>query len=657
MYQFMHTSDRPFWPSRWWWFALLIILVCAGALRYTGYDFSLPYVDHVDEPAYNLAGRMIIDFGSAKPLGMHGYPPGIVTVNYVLLRFFHDPSTPPSTIIDKVRLLSITFSIGTIIIVALLGYRVGLPLSGLLAAGLWAFSPVIVEHSRYATADNFVTFFTVAAFFLSLTGTHYDKDRWATAGTVAMMFAIMFKYQAVFVLPLILIMPLWRLVFREGNCTRRIFVNLGSNVLILGIFFLWLLVIFPSLEATSSPDWSAPTESLAMPSLEIAYANIREALDPIRRDVIWVPGIMGLALLFWPRFRETTDLFGLVVLFIGAIMWSIGVSFYGLQRIRQFLAMDALFTVLCGVGLSAWSLLLEEGLKRLGVQSIARHSVQWSSVVLIGLIGLGIWPDVRSSANNAYEHTLPDRRNDLAAWADATLAPAPYVGTSEFHKVFNGPWGGYAGQNEFPLVAVSTVTDRSIEEWREQGTVYAIEPYWRYLRMQETPHGQAYLEQMTVLKIYPSSDAYRDPGMVVFRLYPIQYPMVGSLGSIDLVGYDIDRTEVAPGEIITFVLYWQASQPTDTIYSVYNHLVFTDSRDIVAQIDGPPLPGERRPTTTWDDPDEVFVSRSFTLTIDESAPPGDYQLLTGFYQLEQGERLLSPDGEDFLVVTTVSVTE
>lgn len=78
---------KALWPDRRWWFVLLAILLIGSGLRYTGYKFSLPYV--VDEPAYNLAGRMIIDFGSAKLLG-------IVTLNYVLLRWFQDSSQPPA---------------------------------------------------------------------------------------------------------------------------------------------------------------------------------------------------------------------------------------------------------------------------------------------------------------------------------------------------------------------------------------------------------------------------------------------------------------------------------------------------------------------------------------------------------------------------------
>ena len=45
---------RPFWPPRNWWLALLVILVLAGALRFPGYGFSLPYIDQPDEPNFLL---------------------------------------------------------------------------------------------------------------------------------------------------------------------------------------------------------------------------------------------------------------------------------------------------------------------------------------------------------------------------------------------------------------------------------------------------------------------------------------------------------------------------------------------------------------------------------------------------------------------------
>jgi len=85
--------EKPFWPAKKWWFALLLVVVLAGILRFTGYDFGLPYIDHVDEPIYNIAAQLIIDDGSPRSIGMHGYPPGIIGLNLALLRLFRDRVT------------------------------------------------------------------------------------------------------------------------------------------------------------------------------------------------------------------------------------------------------------------------------------------------------------------------------------------------------------------------------------------------------------------------------------------------------------------------------------------------------------------------------------------------------------------------------------
>ena len=194
-------AERPLWPRRNWWLALLAILVLAGALRYPGYDFSLPYVDYIDEPNHNLAARMLVDFGTARSIGHDSYPPGIIMLNYVFIRLFHDPATPPSTVTGLVRLVAITASMGVVILLALLGFHCMGPPAGLISAGIWTITPSFVYFSRLAIPDIFVTFFTVLAIWLALTGTRFRRASWTTHATYALMLAIIFKYQAVFVAP------------------------------------------------------------------------------------------------------------------------------------------------------------------------------------------------------------------------------------------------------------------------------------------------------------------------------------------------------------------------------------------------------------------------------------------------------------------------
>jgi hypothetical protein len=648
------TESKPFWPAKWWWGVLALIVVLAAGLRYTGYNYSLPYIDHPDEPAYNLAARMIIDFGSAKPLGMQGYPPGIITLNYVLLRFFQNPAKPPGSILYLVRLIAITFSVVTVTGIGLLAYRVADPLSGLLAAGLWAVAPIVVEHSRYATADPFVTCFVVLAIFLALSGALFDRDRWCTAATVTAMFAIVFKYQAVTILPAVLLAPLWRLR-TQRNDRRRILTNFGNNVLALGIFSFWLLAIYPATEASDSPAWSAAPARFGIPSLHLLRENLfQTTLAPVTSTGLWVAGFAGLA--FWLLLgAEGFSLFGAAAIAASAILWLISVSLFGDQPFRQFVSVGAFAIVLCGVGLAEWARGIGWALDKVVAHRTVRYSATSGALAVAGVVLVLSWPEINGAIRNAREHTLPDRRNDLATYMDTSLSPGPYISDKDNHKTFNGPWGGYTGQHEFPYAARAVITAHPIGEWRKQGVLYAIVPYPVYQGMQSSPKWRTYLDEMLLLKSYPPSKQYRGPSMVVFRLYPIQHQLSGSLGPIHLVGYDIDRTAIPPGGAITFTLYWQASEMPGADYTVYNHLVPLDSRDIVAQIDGPPLVDERRPTQTWNDPGETLVSRPFTLTVGADVPPGQYRLITGFYRRDSWERLTTSNGDDFLLVTTATV--
>lgn len=544
--------------------------------------------------------------------------------------------------------------------IGLLGYRVATPLAGLLAAGLWTFTPLLVEHSRYATADNFVTFFTLLGVFGALSGTLYDRDKWVTGSVAAMIFAIIFKYQAVFVLPLIFAVPLVRLLDRrDGARTRRIMWNAANNVAILGGFFVWLIVIFPALEATASPDWSAPTQRLSLPALDVLRQNLDTTLTPVWHDVIWPAALIGLVLLPLLRLQRRVSLFGLAVVLLAAIMWGFGVSLYGYQGFRQFISAGALLIVLCSAGIAAWALALAEVIHRRRGEAAVQPD-QWSkaSAVILGVVVLALsWSNIDASIANTRNHTLPDRRNDLAEYMDTSVPPGPYISNEDNHKTFNRDWGGYSGVNMFPLFEMASVTDRSLEEWRAEGVEYAIEPYYVYEEMQRTSEGQAYLDELLLLKAYPPSNNYRGPSMVVFRLYPMQYRDEVEAGPVDLVGYDIDRTEVEPGEALDFRLYWQAKSALGADYAVYNHLVPLDSREMVAQVDGSPLADLRRTTASWDDPAETIVSRPFTLIVGEDVPAGKYRLISGFYRLDTFERLINEDGEDFQLVTTIDVVK
>jgi hypothetical protein len=114
----------------------------------------------------------------------------------------------------------------------------------------------------------------------------------------------------------------------------------------------------------------------------------------------------------------------------------------------------------------------------------------------------------------------------------------------------------------------------------------------------------------------------------VFTVPETQYPSGANLRDlVTLVGANLDRATVGPGETLHLTLYWQAQTRMERSYTVFTHLLDADSR-IWAQQDGIPANGAR-PTTGWV-PGEV-ISDEVQLAVDPQAPSGDYVIEVGLY--------------------------
>jgi len=636
------------WPPRSWWVGLAVILVAVGVLRYTGYTFSLPYVDHSDEASYTLAGRMIIDSGSAKPLGMHGYPPGIITVNYVLLKAFHDPTTPPTSMIWMVRWWSVFFSIGTVAVVALLAEQV-MPRAGLISALIWGGAPAVTTLSRYATPDSFITFFGLLALWQSLVGLQFNREGWNYAALVSVLIAILFKYQAVFLLPSVMALPLLRWL-NPNVKRRRVLVMAVRMLVIVAVFFFWLVILYPGLEANQAPNWSAANDRFGFPTPAILWANVVQNYRDLAVTPVWAVGWIGLLALVWRPVRELLNRTALGMAVVSAVAYLVGMSFYGAQGaqfFRQYLIYGGLITVLAGVG---WAALLAVT-DRLIPQRTGgwRYAPMMACVVLV--IGIQ-WPLLRASYQEAQLLARPDRRNALMVYADQSLPPAPMIVNQDNHKTFNNAWGGYFGQHEF-RTEVGTLESRPIAEWRAQGFEYAVLSFADYERFSATVD-ETERQQVLILKDYPPSDAYRSGDMRVLRLRPIDIPLDATLGAIRYVGAELSATTVTAGDRLTIEYVWQADAPTSAGYRVFNHLLDADG-ELIAQIDGVPLEDERRASTTWDDPTERLLSRPFVLDIPADLPAGEYTLVSGFYEPTSGRRLVAEDGNSTVTVATIRV--
>jgi hypothetical protein len=117
---------------------------------------------------------------------------------------------------------------------------------------------------------------------------------------------------------------------------------------------------------------------------------------------------------------------------------------------------------------------------------------------------------------------------------------------------------------------------------------------------------------------------------------PIGYPLVMNFDHhVELLGYDLEKTSLGPGDTLHLTLYWRALVEMDSSYTVFTHLLDSDSR-IRGQKDSVPGNGTL-PTTSWM-AGEIITDR-YEIAIHSDAQPGQYVLEIGFYDADTGQRL------------------
>jgi len=159
---------------------LILIIILGLIIRIWGISFSLPYIYHVDEE--NLSKISIRYFsGDLNPHffhvpSLHSYVVAGIWGVYFLLgkvfgkfhtlaEFINYFNTNPTIFFILGRIFSVLLSIGTILIVYLIGKKMFNPRVGLLASLFLIFSPEHNKISHYSVPDVPMVFFLVLSFF------------------------------------------------------------------------------------------------------------------------------------------------------------------------------------------------------------------------------------------------------------------------------------------------------------------------------------------------------------------------------------------------------------------------------------------------------------------------------------------------------------
>jgi hypothetical protein len=103
---------------------------------------------------------------------------------------------------------------------------------------------------------------------------------------------------------------------------------------------------------------------------------------------------------------------------------------------------------------------------------------------------------------------------------------------------------------------------------------------------------------------------------------------------IRFLGYHIVDPDVGPGETVSIWLYWQSLAPLEQNYTIFAHLVGPGG--LQGQLDRQPL-HTLWPTSRWF-PQGIVADR-FDIPLAKDVPLGQYQIYLGMYDLETGQRL------------------
>ncbi len=155
-----------------------------------------------------------------------------------------------------------------------------------------------------------------------------------------------------------------------------------------------------------------------------------------------------------------------------------------------------------------------------------------------------------------------------------------------------------------------------------------------------------------------ASTWYGDVRLVQYATLPksqvetVSAPLPVRFGdSITLHNATLSSKSVQPGDVLGVTLTWMTDQPLTRRYKVFVQLLDEQGR-LIAQHDGEPG-NNMAITTTWQPGRPVTDSHGLLVPVD--APPGDYTLIVGLYDLNNAEARLPVNNLDALKLATIRI--
>ena len=175
-------------------------------------------------------------------------------------------------------------------------------------------------------------------------------------------------------------------------------------------------------------------------------------------------------------------------------------------------------------------------------------------------------------------------------------------------------------------------------------------------RLNRLPGFEAWIRDVAVerrafgeMRVYRLNFPRREPGSALARFH----------NGVELQGYTLSHGRLTPGDQVTAMVVWRATELLEEDYHVFVHLTDEDGR-MWGQHDGRPVRGDH-PTDEWQPNAPVYDAHEVKLSPD--APGGTYQITVGMYPWPSLTRVpvLRPDGRrwpgDAVTLAEVEVTD
>lgn len=265
-------------PPRWHRPALIVILVLGAVLRFTALGQGIPFALGIDEPEIMERAVRMMNTGDLHP-HFFDYPGLYIYVQFAVacVRFLVGSigglwanlnQAPPAEFYLWARAVTAAFGTATIALVYLLGRRIS-PMTGLLAAAMFAVQSLHVRESHFVLTDVPMTFFITLAAVLTLRACERRRLRdWVFVG-LAVGAAAATKYNG----GVAILLPALALLLSPGTWVWR----LRAMVVTAGVAALTFLTC-------------APYTVIALPEFLNAFAYLAHmyAEGPPRPEPAWI---------------------------------------------------------------------------------------------------------------------------------------------------------------------------------------------------------------------------------------------------------------------------------------------------------------------------------------------------------------------------------